>query len=489
MNFKNYCQRSLPGLLKQYGLIKNRPPQNSVAKLAYRRKEETGSLIISCKRTEYNHYSNQKYNHLDEVVLASKGWNHSKSKGDYFIVNPNPTPPNDEKVSLNDVDINHNIRNCLFDQNIHQLTSFQNEVFNTILQGKHSLVAAETGCGKTLAYLLPIIHKLMGTKTNALNTPKALVIVPSRELAQQIGIITQVLTEAVGLKSQVIVGGRTKKMMLNPEFSDVDILIATPGAIGKLSTVGVYKLNNVEMAVFDEADTLIDDSFIERLTGIVKRLSQSQIILVSATLPTSLPAILEPYSDRLVKLTSPLLHKPLNHITQKFLKVGRSTKPQQLLQIVKNKSDQLLVFTNRNETCHWLSYFLKENGLVCSRVNGNMNYADRIEQWHNFKSERSRILVTTDICSRGLDMINVKHLINYDFPLYVADYLHRVGRTGRFGTRGFVTNFVAGEKEVKVVQRIELAIRKNEPLPNVDGNVTRIVQKKILRKMREDELM
>ncbi|KAF5308308.1 hypothetical protein FQR65_LT06301 [Abscondita terminalis] len=472
MMFKNYYQRYFRILLKQYPVIKNLPTQSGVAKLARRTKEESGNLIISCKRSDYNHYSNQKYNHLDEIVLASKGWTHYKSKGDYFIVNPNPTPPNIEKVSLNEVDINHNITNCLFDQNIHELTAFQNEAINKILQGKNCVIAAETGCGKTLAYLLPMVHKLMENKTKALNTPKALILVPNRELAHQIGSVAQVLTEKVGLKSKVITGGRTKKIMLNPDFSDIDILIGTPGAIGKLTAVGVYRLNNVEMAVLDEADTLVDDSFEERLTRIIKRLSQSQMILVSATLPTNLPAILEPYNDRLVKVTSPLLHKPLNHITQRFLRLSRSIKPQQLLQIVKKRSDSLLVFTNRNETCYWLAHFLKENGLKCSRVNGSMNYADRIEEWN-----------------KGLDTINVQHLVNYDFPLYMADYLHRVGRTGRFGTFGVVTNFVAGEEEVKLVQRIERAIRKNEPVPNVEGNITKIVQKKILRNMGENDLM
>lgn len=111
--------------------------------------------------------------------------------------------------------------------------------------GSHVLLAAETGCGKTLSYLLPIIKNLIGSEASNLNTPKAVVIVPNRELAYQVGEVAQILANSVGLNVKILVGGRTKKIMMNPDFDKIDLLVATPGALGKLSTVGIYKLNEV----------------------------------------------------------------------------------------------------------------------------------------------------------------------------------------------------------------------------------------------------
>lgn len=467
-------------LYKQINYILNAASKRNLSLAKQQDKRE--DAIIKCRRKEYDYYKGQKYGKLDDINLASKGWTHNKSKGDYFTIHPQSTEPDLKQFSLDHFNFNENITKCLRNDGIEMLTSFQNEAITTISKGRHSILAAETGCGKTLAYLLPILNKIVDGKLPGVNTPKALILVPGRELAYQIGSVAQQFADEMNLKIKIVVGGRIKQIMLNPEFSEVDLLIGTPGAIGKLCTVGVYKLNHVSHAVLDEADTLLDDSFIERLTGIIKRLSTSQLVLVSATMPTNIPPILEPYNSSFVNVVSPLLHKTLRHITQVFLRVGRSIKPQQLLQIVKKNQDQLLIFTNRNETCNWLSYFLKENGISSSRVNGSMNYGERIIEWNDFRSQKNRILVATDVCSRGIHIGNMRHIINYDFPLYVADYLHRIGRTGRFGEKSCkVTNFVAGDQEVKIVQKIELAIRRNEPIQNVDGNITGILHRKLLR--------
>lgn len=475
---------------KQLYHVINITYKRTVTSVALKQKDKE-DIIIRCKRKEYNYYRGQRYSKLDDVPLASKGWTHNKSKGDYFCVYPQSTLSEGDRFKLSDLHLQDSVTKRLQKDGIETVTSFQNEAFATICKGHHSILTAESGCGKTLAYLLPIIHNIIGEKSPGMNSPRALILVPGRELAHQIASVAEKLVEETNLKVKVVVGGRTKRAMLNPEFSEVDILIGTPGALGKLTGVGIYKLNHVSYAVFDEADTLIDDSFIERLSSIVKRVTTSQIILVSATMPTNIPAILQPYNNSFVNVTSPLLHRPLSHITQQFLRLGRSIKPQQLLQIIKKNRNPLLIFTNRNETCNWVSYFLKENGVSSSRVNGDMNYEERIVQWNEFQSQNNRILVATDLCSRGLHLPQVKHVVNYDFPLYVADYLHRIGRTGRFGERSCkVTNFVAGDEEVKIVQKIELAIRKNEAMQNVDGNITRIVQRKLLRRNTgEDNFM
>lgn len=423
------------------------------------------TCIISCKRSKFDYYMHTVYNKLDEIPLASKGWTHNKSKGDFFTVHPFCKEDKETSVSFTTFGFNPALINALKTQNIEQATEFQREAMPLVGDvDKHLMLAAETGCGKTLSYLLPIIQNLMGRKNEDLNSPRALILVPNRELAYQIGETAKILCEPVNLKVQIIVGGNTKKIMMNPDFSDIDILVGSPGAVGKLSTVGVYKLNNVIYTVLDEADTLIDDSFIERMTGILKRVTQSKIILVSATLPKRLPDILKPIEPTLRQIISPKLHKPLLNITQKFLRMTRSAKPGHLLQIAKENKAPLLVFTNRNQTCNWLALFLRENGVTCSNINGDMNYAIRINQWNQFIRGETKILSATDVGSRGLDTTQVKHVLNYDFPLYAADYLHRIGRIGRLGSglNCKATNFISGAEEAKLVQQIEVCSLSNK---------------------------
>lgn len=421
-------------------------------------KESLNNLIISCKRKEYNLYRDQIYNKFDEIPLASKGWNHSKSKGDYFIVHPDKDLSDKPIHSFFDIGIHPILLSALHDCDISKATSLQMRAIPAIRNGNHVMLTAETGCGKTIAYLLPIIEKLIGKKTNKMNTPRSVVIIPNRELAYQIGDVAKQLADGVGLKVKVIVGGKTKRLMMNPEYDDIDILVCTPGAIGKLSTVGVYKLNEVEYTVLDEVDTLLDDSFVERMESLIKRVSHSQFILVSATYPKQLPSVLQPIEQILMPITSERLHKPLRTITQRFLRLTKSARPSQLLAIAKQNKDPLLIFTNRNETCKWLSMFLNENNVNCSNISGDMYYALRIEQWNQFKNGKTRVLSATDIGSRGLDTKDVKHVLNYDFPLYAADYIHRIGRTGRLSSPELckVTNFVVCPEEIKLVQQIEV---------------------------------
>lgn len=224
--------------------------------------------------------------------------------------------------------------------------------------------------------------------------------------------------------------------------------------------------------MLDEADTLLDNSFVEILTKLIGRMSQSQIILVSATIPQSLPDILKPLEDNLKQIVSPKIHKPLLNITQTFLRLSHSRKPSQLLQLVKNNNDPMVIFTNKNERCNWVALFLRENGIKCSNINGDMNYAIRIDQWNKFVRGETNILSATDVASRGLNTIHIRHLLNYDFPLYAADYIHRIGRIGRLGSHELckATNFIASDQEITLLQQIEVSINNNWFFCNLYGS-------------------
>ncbi|XP_017769633.1 PREDICTED: probable ATP-dependent RNA helicase DDX28 [Nicrophorus vespilloides] len=470
MNFKHW-NRLCYNILKQKQYYSTKPK---------------GKLIISCKRSKFDFYSNQQYDKFEEIQLASKGWFNNAAKGDYFVVHGNKEEYEEPTVPFSHLGVNSQLAEVLHNEGIYKLTEFQSDVIPVVAEGKHTLLAAETGCGKTLSYLLPLVQNLIGYQCTEMNTPRVLILVPNRELAHQIGNVATTLCEPFDLKTKVVVGGSTKRLMLDPEFGSIDILVATPGAISKLSTVGIYKLNQVKTLVLDEADTLIDDSFLDRIEILIRRVSQAQVLLVSATYPKHLPEVMEPIMDSLVQIKSRRLHKPLLNVTQRFLKLLKSERPSQLLQIANKTKEPFIVFTNRNETCNWLAMFLRENGLKCANINGDMNYNIRINQWNDFVSGKANILSATDVGSRGLDTTKVKHVLNYDFPLYPADYIHRVGRTGRLGSPELskVTNFISSGIDVKLVQNIEMAIRTNSELQNVDGNITSIVKNKIAKQMK-----
>ncbi|CAH2002369.1 unnamed protein product [Acanthoscelides obtectus] len=443
-------------------------------------------LIISCKRKSFDHYSTTVYNKLDSIPLASKGWTHSKAKGDFFVVNPVENSFEELQFSFQELNVDNRFMDTLKSEGITKATDFQRRAIETVGTGSHVMLAAETGCGKTLSYLLPIIQKVAENKSSGMNAPRAIVVVPNRELAYQIGEMAETLGQCLDVKVKIIVGGRTKQLMMFPHFEEVDLLVATPGVLSKLSTVGVYKLGEVAHTILDEADTLMDDSFLEKLTTLINRVPQSQIILVTATLPRKLPDILKPFEPTLKYVISPKIHKPLLNIHQKFLRLTHSAKPGYLLQIAKANKSPMLIFSNKNETCNWVSLFLSENGVDCANINGDMNYALRIDQWNKFASGKANILSATDVGSRGLNTIQVRQVLNYDFPLFAADYIHRIGRVGRFGSPDAcrVTNFLTRHTEIQLLQQIELAIRRNEPIENVDGNITKIVQTKIAKKMQ-----
>ncbi|KAK9875771.1 hypothetical protein WA026_009564, partial [Henosepilachna vigintioctopunctata] len=453
--------------------------------------KQLGPCVISCKNKKFNFHLGTRYANLDTIPLVSKGWGHSKSSGDYFTINPVPDTEDYKKpcISFSELYIKPELQKTLLKEGIKAATKFQSEAIPEIFKENHVLLGAETGCGKTLCYLLPLLQSISDLPDDnvTLNSPRVLVLVPNRELAYQVGEMAHILSEPLNLKAKVIVGGTTKKKMMNPEFEKIDILVATPGAIGKLTTVGIYKLNNVVSTVLDEADTLTDDSFEERITGILRKVPQSRIILVAATIPKHLPDILKPIEPNLTQIISPQVHKPLLNITQKFMRVSRTGRVGHLLQMIKTTKEQMLVFTNRNETCNWLALFARENGVSCSNINGDMNYAIRIEQWNDFVKGNTKILSATDVGSRGLDTTQVRQVLNYEFPLYAADYLHRIGRVGRIGSPAncSVTNFITGGQEINLLNQIELCIRRGQALNNVDGNITNLIQRKIERSKRE----
>ncbi|XP_067010151.2 probable ATP-dependent RNA helicase DDX28 isoform X2 [Anabrus simplex] len=455
----------------------------------------------------------QTYSKFDIIPLASKGWHHKKSRLDHFTINAFKEAPALTKTSgesFATLGIHQDLIGVLNKQGITEPTTVQESAIPSILSGRNTLIAAETGSGKTLAYLLPLMQQILlwkqSMKDNNFNTPLGLIISPGRELSQQIATVASSFSKELPFNTQFLTGGHTKRKILNPTFDDVDLLIGTLGALSKLTTTGVYRMNQVRHVILDEADTLLDDSFSEHLQHFLRRFlfqfntspegtdvyEGVQLTLASATMPTSLPDALGDIiaPESLKKVTSGHLHHVLPHVPQKFVRLGRSQKPAELLKLVKadvNRKAPVIIFSNKTATCDWVSMFLNENGVKCINLNGDMSVELRAGKFSQFQSGVVGVISCTDVGSRGLDTVRAEHVINYDFPIHMADYIHRCGRTGRVGSSPHcrITNFVSGRQEIQLVQNIELAVRKMDSLPNVNANITKIIRYRILKGMQE----
>lgn len=455
--------------------------------------DKSKTPIIVCKRKEFNFYKGQTFSKFDTVPLASGAWSHQKSKGDFFTIYPleeNSQEEVDSDVTFEDLGVRDELIASLQKYfNIEKPTTIQQMAIPQIANHQNTKLAAETGCGKTLAYLLPLVEQVIGWKTvveRKFNHPLALIITPSRELAFQIGREARRLTRDLDIRTKVIVGGSIKKKVLNPPVSDVDIVVASLGGLSKHVTLGLLKTRFVRHVILDEADSLFDETFYDKLTHFLKKMrfgpvtecenslpKYSQMTLVSATMPQHLDEILENIvdPDSLLEVKTEKLHRI--YAPQRFLRLGPQQKPMALLKLVKKKGGNkspIIIFTNNSDTCNWVSMFLDQFNVRNITLNGQMTVHQRKNKFVEFQSGRYNVLCTTDAGSRGLDTVMVKEVINYDFPLQTSEYIHRCGRTARVGSPKDcrVINFVARPLEILLVQRIEKATRLMKTVPILD---------------------
>ncbi|KAH9500099.1 putative ATP-dependent RNA helicase ddx28 [Bulinus truncatus] len=474
--------------------------------LRSQQRKNRGPLIISCKRKEYNFYQGESFNEFETQKLVSCGWKTNKRLGDYFTIMPHSDNPSvltsDESCTFEELGINGKLSEGLKHLGITSPTQIQQYAIPSLLKGVNAVCTAETGSGKTLAYLLPSIECILGQKKylsstegdesqfSNLNSPNTVIITPSRELSQQVMSVAESLTPYADFIPFLI---ESSRRFMGCNTVAMDMLISTPGALVKLLNSQKILGLNLQHMVIDESDTLFDDSFVSDIQKIFNLLNVqavdsaddnqpllggTQIVLVSATVADGVERILGDFIpvDSVVKISTNSLHRLQPHTKQTFLRIGSQGKGQKLIEIVKsniNKNEPTLVFANNNKTCHYLEKMLQDNGVDCSKLNGEMLPQERKGVFQKFREGFVNVLVATDIASRGLDTINVHHVINYDCPTFLSDYIHRVGRVGRVGTTvaGQVTTFVTYKWDVEMVWKIEIAARKMRKLQDVNANI------------------
>ena len=335
-------------------------------------------------------------------------------------------------------------------------TPIQEQAIPVLIDQKDILASAQTGTGKTASFAIPIIQGLFENPSNA--HPKvirALVLAPTRELAEQIKDSFRLYSKGMGLKTDVIYGGVKQHKQEIAIRRGLDVLIATPGRLIDLMNQGIVRLNMVQYFVLDEADRMLDMGFIRDVRKIVSKIKKErQTMLFSATMPKEILGLANELLTNPIRIEITPPETMIDKIDQSVYYVAKSKKKDLLIDLLVNPHMRnVLVFTRTKNGANRLVKGLLAYGVKCDAIHGNKSQNQRTKALTNFKNHKIRVLVATDIAARGIDVDDLTHVINYDLPETPETYVHRIGRTGRAGHSGIAISFCSQE-EAHLLQAI-----------------------------------
>jgi len=342
-----------------------------------------------------------------------------------------------------------------------EMTPIQAQAIPAIQENRDVLGGAQTGTGKTAAFALPLLDRLSRTGKGG-KSPRALVITPTRELAEQVGESFRNYGKYLSLKTATVYGG----VKINPQIGilrkGVDILVATPGRLLDHLSQNTVSLASIETLVLDEADRMLDMGFIHDIKRILKQLpGKRQNLLFSAT-----------YSDDIRKLSEGILKNPVSvevsqrntaaeMVEQSVYKIDKKQKRYLLTHLIKDESwFQVLVFVRTKHGANRLAKQLVKDGIQAMAIHGDKSQNARLRALDSFKKGDLQALIATDVAARGIHLEGLSHVVNFDLPQQPEDYVHRIGRTGRAGKSGAAVSLVSSD-EKSMLQRIERLLNKN----------------------------
>ncbi len=348
-------------------------------------------------------------------------------------------------------------------------TPIQAEAIPAGMAGRDVMACAQTGTGKTAAFLLPILHRLMDRPRR---TTRALVLTPTRELAAQILEDLNALSVHTPLTGAAVYGGVGMGPQEHAFRAGVDVIVATPGRLLDHATRPYAKLSGLEYLVLDEADRMLDMGFLPDIKRVLRHIpAKRQTFFFSATMPAAIATLAGEMLKNPVIINLQRQSTPAVGITQAVYPVAQDLKAALFVELLRrNILREALVFTRTKHRANRLAEHVLRSGISSARIHGNRSQAQRTEALAGFKSGKYRVLVATDIAARGIDVDALSHVVNFDVPMAPDDYIHRVGRTGRADASGDAFTFVSRQEEADI-RAIERAIGQTLPrvtLPDFD---------------------
>ncbi len=357
------------------------------------------------------------------------------------------------------------------------LTPIQESAIPPALEGRDVIGTAQTGTGKTLAYLIPLIETL---HREASRHTIALVLLPTRELAMQVHEQYQQLSTKAMPKAALVIGGVSEKAQIQHLRAGSGLVIATPGRLQDLMDRKFADLRHVKMLVLDEADRMLDMGFLPAIQRILSVLPQQrQTLCFSATMEQSVAGLVNDCMRTPVRVALGSVLKPAESVQLKAYEVRPGEKLDVLRQLLYSEKGQTLIFTRTKRGAERLAKELVRDGFAAAMIHGGRSQSQRNGALGGFQEGRFQVLVATDVASRGLHVDDVAHVINYDLPKIAEDFVHRVGRTGRAGLQGRASTLVAGAEvlELRHIERsLKLRIERNQVDSEAAGAPRRIVQ-------------
>ena len=359
-------------------------------------------------------------------------------------------------MNFNQLGLNESLLKALEKLNYQQPTDIQLKSIPVVLQGRDILASAQTGTGKTASFALPLMQLLDPKPRANGNQAKSLILAPTRELALQIFENIQEYGQFLRLRTTVVYGG----VKINPQMmrlrNGTEILIATPGRLLDLMQQRAIRFDQLEYFVLDEADEMLSKGFKEQIYDIFNKLPKIQTCLFSATIPLEMLEITSKFVEDPLRILVKKEELTLAGIRQFYIAVQEEKwKLDTLCDLYETLTiNQAIIYCNTKHKVDWLADQMTKKDFTVACLHGDMEQAERDSIMKEFRAGSNRVLITTDLLARGIDIQQISLVINFDIPLNRENYIHRIGRSGRFGRRGVAVNFVS-QQEVSLLREIE----------------------------------
>ena len=371
-----------------------------------------------------------------------------------------------QNMTFDQLDLITPIQRALRGLGYKEPTPVQQSAIPALLEGRDLLGCSQTGTGKTAAFALPIMQRLHTSgQRPAHHAARSLILTPTRELAMQIADSIKGYGRYLNLKMAVLVGGVSPRPQIQACSRGVDILVATPGRLLDLLSQRKLRLDRLEIIVLDEADRMLDMGFLPDVKRVISMIPKNrQSLFFSATMPPAIAKLADGILTDPVKIQITPAATPVERIDQRVLFVSQAGK-RPLLENLLNDTDieRALVFTRTKHGANRVVAQLQKKRIMAEAIHGNKSQSARLKALDNFRKGRTRVLVATDIASRGIDVEGITHVINYDLPNEPESYVHRIGRTARAGAEGIAISFCA-DQEKSCLRGIQRLIKQTVPV-------------------------